>query len=120
MTLKCRGVRGATTADANTKEAVVEATQELLSAITETNNIDVDDVAAGWFTTTADLTRVPGGRCPLMGWNYAALLCSHEMNVPDAAGRVIRVLMTRQYAQGATGSAAPSTSGRPGPAQPRN
>ncbi len=94
MTLKCRGVRGATTADANSKEAVVEATQELLTAIAEANDIDVDDVAAAWFTTTADLTaEFPAVAARLMGWEYVAFLCGHEMNVPDATGRVIRVLM---------------------------
>lgn len=94
MTLICRGVRGATTADSNTKEAVVEATQELLQAIVEANTIDMDDVAAVWFTTTTDLTaEFPAVAARLMGWEYLALLCGHEMNVPDATKHVIRVLM---------------------------
>ncbi|PZC45154.1 MAG: chorismate mutase [Chloroflexi bacterium] len=94
MTLKCRGVRGATTADSNTKEAVVEATQELITAIVEANDIETDDVAAVWFTTTADLTaEFPAVAARLMGWEYVALLCGHEMNVPDAAKLVIRILM---------------------------
>ena len=41
-----RGIRGATTADHNTKEAIVEATQELLRELIEANEIDADDVAA--------------------------------------------------------------------------
>ena len=94
MTMKCRGIRGATTADSNTKEAIVEATQELLKAVVMANDIDVDDVAAVWFTTTSDLTaEFPPVAARLMGWEYVAFLCGHEMNVPDATEHVIRLLM---------------------------
>ena len=43
---KVRGIRGATTADANTKDAILEATQELLEELIEANGIDPDDVAS--------------------------------------------------------------------------
>ncbi len=52
---KVRGIRGATTADENTKEAIVEATRELLERLIEANSIETDDVAAAIFTTTRDL-----------------------------------------------------------------
>ena len=41
-----RGIRGATTATDNTKEAILEATAELLASLVEANEVRVDDVAA--------------------------------------------------------------------------
>ncbi len=91
---KVRGIRGATTADENTKEAIVEATRELLERLVEANGILVDDVAAVIFTTTRDLNaEFPAVAARLMGWNYVALMCSHEMTVPDAQTRCIRALV---------------------------
>ncbi len=91
---KVRGIRGATTADENTKEAIVEATRELLERLVDANDIVVDDVAAVMFTTTRDLNaEFPAVAARRMGWNYVALMCSHEMSVPDAQTRCIRALV---------------------------
>ena len=91
---KVRGIRGATTAPENSKEAIVEATRELLERLVEANGIVVDDVAAVMFTTTRDLNaEFPAVAARRMGWNYVALMCSHEMTVPDAQTRCIRALV---------------------------
>ena len=91
---KVRGIRGATTASENSKEAIVEATRELLERLVEANGIVVDDVAAVMFTTTRDLNaEFPAVAARRMGWNYVALMCSHEMTVPDAQTRCIRALV---------------------------
>ena len=50
----CRGIRGATTADANTKQAILEATQELLEQLVAGNGLDTDSIAAAIFSTTRD------------------------------------------------------------------
>ena len=50
-----RGVRGATTADDNSRSAILNATSELLEEIVDRNVIEVDDIASDLFTTTADL-----------------------------------------------------------------
>ena len=47
--MRLRGVRGATTVDANSKEAILQATTELLNAILESNDIQRDDVASVFF-----------------------------------------------------------------------
>ncbi|MBM3934670.1 MAG: chorismate mutase [SAR202 cluster bacterium] len=89
-----RGLRGATTADANTKEAIVSATKELLEALIRENDFHVDDVVSAFFTTTTDLTaEFPAVAARLMGWQYVALMCGHEMVVPDATPMCIRVLI---------------------------
>ena len=89
-----RGIRGATTADTNSKEAILEATTELLGRLVEANGIDVDDVAAAYFTATDDLNaEFPALAARQMGWTETALMCAREMNVEDGAGRCIRVLL---------------------------
>jgi chorismate mutase len=90
----CRGVRGATTVTANSAEAILEATREMLYLMIRANNIHPDDVASAIFTTTVDLDATfPALAARQLGWYDVALLCGHEMNVPDSLNRCIRVLV---------------------------
>ena len=92
--VRCRGIRGATTAERNTAEDILEATRELLAALITANEIDADDVASVIFTTTPDLTATfPAVAARDYGWDMVPLLSSHEMQVPGALERVIRVLI---------------------------
>ena len=89
-----RGIRGATTADANTKQSILHATTEMLTELVEANGLDVDDIAAAHFTTTQDLNaEFPAVAARLMGWEHVALMCGHEMAVPDAQPMCIRVMV---------------------------
>ena len=89
-----RGVRGATTAETNTREAILAATRELLCLMIEENNIQPDDVASAIFTTTADLNAdYPALAARALGWHDVALLCAHEMNVPYGLKQCIRILL---------------------------
>ena len=91
---KVRGIRGATVADDNTQEAILDATDELLRAMVESNGVDVDDIAAAYFTTTDDLNaEFPAAAARKLGWTEVALLCAHEMKVPNAMRRVVRVML---------------------------
>lgn len=90
----CRGIRGATTVEANTKEEILAATRELLYIIVRANNIDAADIASAIFTTTKDLNATyPALAARQLGWYDAALLCGHEMDVPDGLPRCIRILI---------------------------
>jgi len=90
----CRGIRGATTVEANTKEAILEATKELLQAIVEANGLREEEIASILFTTTQDLNaEFPALAARLLGWAHVPLLCSHEMAVPGSLPRCLRVLM---------------------------
>jgi chorismate mutase len=92
--LVCRGIRGATTAEENTVEAIQSATRELLYIMIRANKIHVDDVASVIFTTTKDLNATyPALAARQLGWYDAALLCGHEMEVPDGIERCVRVLL---------------------------
>lgn len=90
----CRGVRGATTADANTSAAILEATRELLALMIHSNQIESRDVASAIFSTTPDLNaEFPALAARQLGWSEVALLCGHEMAVPGALARCIRILI---------------------------
>ena len=53
--MPCRGVRGATTVEANTSEEVLRATRQLLALMIRQNGIREDAVASVIFSTTTDL-----------------------------------------------------------------
>jgi chorismate mutase len=90
----CWAIRGATTAEANTKESMLSATKELLQAIVKENQIEPSQIAAVWFTTTPDLNAVfPALAARQMGWMNVGLLCAHEMAVPGSLPQCIRVLI---------------------------
>lgn len=91
---RLRGIRGATTVDANTREAVLQATTELLSALIDANDIRRDDIASVIFTTTADVNaEFPALAARHMGWSNVALMCGHEMAVPGSLPMCLRILM---------------------------
>lgn len=89
-----RGVRGATVANANTKEAIIEATREMLLKLVEANGVQPEDIASAFFSTTRDLTaEFPAIAARQIGWTDAALMCMHEMDVPNSLPMCVRVLV---------------------------
>ena len=96
--LPVRGIRGATTAHANTAEAITEATEELLRELVEVNDLDPAEIAFAYFTTTRDLdAEFPALAARRLGWLDVPLLCGHDMDVkppnPRAVARCVRVLI---------------------------
>lgn len=90
----CRGVRGATTVEANESEAILGATRELLAALVAANGIAADDLASAIFSVTADLDAVfPAVAARQFGWSRVPLLDVQEMAVPGSLPRCIRVLL---------------------------
>jgi chorismate mutase len=91
---KCRGVRGATTVAENSTDAILAATRELLFTMIQYNQIDPDDVASAYFTTTEDLNAIyPATAARQLGWYDVPLLCGHEMRVPTGLPHCIRILL---------------------------
>ena len=93
-----RGIRGATTADRNTADAIVEATAELLVDLIRLNAIDKDEICFAYFTTTLDLdAEFPALAARRMGWIGVPLLCGNDMVVPGPNPRsvpmCIRILL---------------------------
>ena len=89
-----RGIRGATSVRANTREAILEAARELLHAVVEANDVERTQIASVFFTTTTDLNaEFPAVAAREVGWVDVPLLCGHEMSVPGGLPRCLRVLM---------------------------
>ncbi|MDQ3986596.1 MAG: chorismate mutase [Actinomycetota bacterium] len=87
-------IRGATTVDSNTPEAIVAATEELLSELLDRNGAGRDQLISLIFTSTPDLTaEFPAAAARRMGLSDVALLCATEIAVPTAVGGCIRVLV---------------------------
>ena len=91
---KVRAIRGATTSSENTKDAIVGATREMLEELKNLNDLKDEDVISAFFTTTKDLNaQFPAVAARKLGWVEVALMCSHEMFVPDAQEKCIRVMV---------------------------
>lgn len=89
-----RGVRGATTAAANTAEEIIEATQELIAALIRLNDLDTEEIASAFWTTTRDLTaEFPAFAARQVGWADVPQMCAHEMDVPGKLPMCIRVTL---------------------------
>lgn len=89
-----RGVRGATTAESNTPQAILTATRELLTQLVRENKIEPDEVAAIFFTATPGLTATyPAEAARQMGWQTVPLLSFADIAVPGSLPRCVRVLM---------------------------
>lgn len=89
-----RGIRGATTAQENSVEAILEATEELLRVLVDQNQIDPAEIASAFFTTTRDLNaEYPAYAARRLGWLTVPLICGHEMDVPDRLPLCVRVML---------------------------
>lgn len=89
-----RAVRGATTVERNDPAAVLEGTQELLTALASRNALQADDIISAIFTVTPDLTSdFPARAAREMGWADVPLLCALEIPAEGALPRCIRVLL---------------------------
>lgn len=90
-----RGIRGATTVEADEPDVIRAATRELLEDIIQRNNItEFDDVVSAIFTTTDDLSSTfPAEAARTLGMTQVPLLCAREIPVPNSQPRCIRVLL---------------------------
>jgi chorismate mutase len=100
--MACRGIRGATTAESNTVEAILDASGGLLRMMIDANDIKPEDVASAIFTTTSDLDAAfPATAARQMGWGEVALLCATEIDVPGSLRSCIRILILYNTDKGA-------------------
>lgn len=94
MAMLTRGVRGATTADANTQEAILAATRDLLQEMVRLNGFTPEDVASAWFTVTHDLNAAfPATAARQLGWDLVPLMDALEIDVIGAMPMCIRALV---------------------------
>jgi chorismate mutase len=90
----CRGVRGATTADGNTRDEILTATRQLLALMIRINGIEPEQVASAIFSLTSDLdAEFPALAARQLGWLEVPLLCTYEVDVPGSLRKCVRVLV---------------------------
>lgn len=95
MGWRVRGVRGATTVEANTIEAVRVAVLELMEAIEKTNQIDPSEIVSATFSVTPDIdvifpAQVARSRA---NWEHVPLLDVQQMYVKGGLSKCVRVLL---------------------------
>lgn len=92
--MQCRGVRGATTADANSREEILTATRQLLALMIRVNGIKPEDVGSAVFSLTRDLdAEFPALAARQLGWLDVPLLCTYEVDVPGSLRKCVRILL---------------------------
>lgn len=93
--MKVRGVRGATTVEEDTSEAIFAATKELMEEMVRLNDMHFDDVASVMLTMTPDLSAAFPARAvrSIPDWKWVPLMCAREIGVPGGLPRSIRVLV---------------------------
>lgn len=90
----CRGIRGATTVEQNTREEILSATTELLQLLIRQNDLHTEDIASAIFSLTEDLdAEFPAVAARMLGWIDVPLMCTREIPVPGSLGKCIRVML---------------------------
>jgi chorismate mutase len=86
-------LRGATSVEENTAEAILAATEQLMRTLIERNELAIDQFVDCIFTTTSDLNaEFPALAARRIGFERVPLLCTREIDVPGSLPMVIRVL----------------------------
>lgn len=89
-----RAIRGATTVEANTAEAIGAAVKELVTAVVRENQLSPGDIVSAIFTLTPDLNAdFPARPARQVGWENVPMICAQEIGVPGALPRVCRLIL---------------------------
>lgn len=91
-----RGIRGATTVEENSTDAIIEATLEVMKQIQDKNNVVPDDISHIMITMTDDLNATFPARAlrQLDGYQFVPVMCAQEISVPDGLKKCIRLMVT--------------------------
>jgi chorismate mutase len=88
-----RAIRGAIQVDADDRDAILEGTAELVTAVMTRNDLTPDDVISVLFTVTPDLTtEFPALAARKLGFHAVPLMCATEIPVQGAMPRVVRLM----------------------------
>ena len=88
-----RAVRGAVQVDSAARDAILEATADLVTEVMSRNDLTTDDVISVLFTVTPDLTaEFPALAARKLGFHAVPLMCATEIPVVGAMPRVVRLM----------------------------
>jgi chorismate mutase len=89
-----RALRGATTVEDDTVEAVEPRVRELVVEMLRRNGVAKDDLVSIIFTATDDIhSMFPAAAARAEGLGDVPLLCARELDIAGGTPRCIRVLM---------------------------
>ncbi len=92
--MNVRAIRGATMLTQNDASEMKEAVVELLQEILKKNNVQNNEIISIFFTSTKDLDcAFPAASARNIGLEDVPLICSQEIDVPDAPKKVVRIMM---------------------------
>ena len=97
-----KGIRGAITVDKNNVEEIKKATLELFNELIKTNDIAEESVSHIILTLTDDLNAAFPAKFIRedLGWNKVAMMCFHELNVPNSLKMCLRILVVVNCREG--------------------
>ena len=89
-----RAIRGATTINENSADAIYSATAELLQEMISQNGLNKEDIISIIFSVTSDISAAfPAVAARQMGWTKTAMMCTYEIDVPGSLKKCIRIMM---------------------------
>ena len=89
-----RALRGATTIEKDTTDAITERVVTLLEQMMQRNGLVEDDIISILFTATGDITSMfPATAARTMGLGAVPLICARELAVEGSVPLCIRVMM---------------------------
>ncbi|MCX6437798.1 MAG: chorismate mutase [Actinobacteria bacterium] len=92
--MSTRAIRGAIQIAADTESDINAGVAQLLKAIMEANQIELDSIISVLLTSTPDLTSAfPAAGARALGFTEIPLMCAAEIDVKGALERVIRVML---------------------------
>lgn len=87
-------MRGATSVEEDTAEAILESTSELLTEVLARNALAADDLISIIFTVTPDVTaEFPAVAARAAGLTTVPLICASEIPVPGSLPMCIRLML---------------------------
>ena len=87
-------VRGAVKVASNDNDAILSATEELMTELLKRNDLEQDRIVSCIFTSTRDLNaEFPAVAARNVGLDSVPLMCGQEIDVPGAMRSVIRVMV---------------------------
>ncbi len=94
MTATLRAIRGATTVDEDTPEAITDRVVTMLACIMERNGLVEDDIVSILFTATDDIVSMfPATAARTMGLGAVPLICARELAIIGSVPRCVRVML---------------------------
>ena len=94
MTATLRAIRGATTVEEDTPEAITDRVVTMLARIMERNGLVEDDIVSILFTATDDIVSMfPAPAARTMGLGAVPLICARELAIIGSVPRCVRVML---------------------------